>query len=144
MDVREAIAPCGLSCEKCLAMKGGSIQTAAAALLHGLRGFEKHAERFASMNPAFAHYEAFSEVAEFLASGSCTGCRTGTCLLGNCHVQRCVQEKGIGFCYECADFPCPDHGLPGRVGEVWKKANARMAEVGPEQFREETRDKPRY
>jgi hypothetical protein len=144
VDIREAIAPCGLSCEKCLARHGGNIQEAAIDLMHGLRGFEKHWKRFSGMNPAFAGYPAFSEIASFLAKGICGGCRSGQCLLGDCRVQRCVSGKGIGFCYECEDFPCPDHNLPERVEQIWRTANARMADVGPEQFREETLDTPRY
>jgi hypothetical protein len=43
---------------------------------------------------------------------SCRGCRDekGVIPFLNmnepCKVYRCTNEKGIGFCYECSDFPC--------------------------------------
>lgn len=39
----------------------------------------------------------------------CRGCRSeGGCKLfqGPCDTLRCVQEKGVSFCFECDDFPC--------------------------------------
>ncbi len=38
----------------------------------------------------------------------CKGCREqGGCTIhADCKTLACVQEKGIDFCHECADFPC--------------------------------------
>jgi len=52
-----------------------------------------------------------------LEMASCNGCRNaqGTIsFLGDskpCEVFRCTSNKGIRYCYECADFPC-DHLHP--------------------------------
>ncbi len=39
---------------------------------------------------------------------SCQGCRKDGCkmLMGSCSTLKCAKEKGVEFCYECADFPC--------------------------------------
>ncbi len=40
----------------------------------------------------------------------CTGCRAvdGNCkhLDGQCDQYLCAMDKGVTYCYECADFPC--------------------------------------
>jgi hypothetical protein len=40
----------------------------------------------------------------------CAGCRgiQGACpvIAGPCETYQCVQQKGVGFCSECAEFPC--------------------------------------
>jgi len=40
----------------------------------------------------------------------CPGCRSigGDCpvISGKCETFACVQQKGVDYCYECADFPC--------------------------------------
>lgn len=52
-----------------------------------------------------------------LEAARCEGCRNARgiiSLLGDdkpCDVFRCTNEKGIKYCYECADFPC-DHLHP--------------------------------
>lgn len=40
----------------------------------------------------------------------CEGCRTnkGVCAFheGECATYKCVQQKGVDFCFECDEFPC--------------------------------------
>jgi len=40
----------------------------------------------------------------------CAGCRDvkGTCpvINGTCETYECVMQRGVEFCYECAEFPC--------------------------------------
>ncbi len=38
----------------------------------------------------------------------CSGCRVdgAFCWSTNCHFKECTGKRGIGFCYECKDFPC--------------------------------------
>jgi hypothetical protein len=38
----------------------------------------------------------------------CKGCRNGGCTTigGKCDTLECANEKGVAFCYECAQFPC--------------------------------------
>jgi len=46
-----------------------------------------------------------------LEEAPCKGCRAenGKCkfaINGQCATYDCVQQKGVNYCYECADFPC--------------------------------------
>ncbi len=40
-------------------------------------------------------------------AGECPGCRLGH-REGDCFTNTCVQTRGLRFCGECPDFPCPD------------------------------------
>lgn len=148
MDLDEAsqdqLAPCGLSCARCLAYKGGTIRGHAAALLDALQGFEKHADRFSAFDPVFSRYPAFREMAEWFARGNCNGCRSGQCLHGGCRIGRCVEAKGVTYCFECDDFPCQESGLNEPLLSRWIAMNRRMAEIGPDAFLAESNAKPRY
>lgn len=48
----------------------------------------------------------------------CTGCRTPAafCFGGECEVKECAEAKGVAFCAECAEFPCP------RIERVMERA----------------------
>ncbi len=41
----------------------------------------------------------------------CAGCRPGggdcPVLTGECATYECVTGRGLDYCYECGDFPCP-------------------------------------
>jgi hypothetical protein len=91
MDYRQMTSPCGLDCFNCpmyLANEDMKLRT-------------KISEK---LNLP-------------LKAARCDGCRNarGTIsFLGDsepCDVFRCTREKGIAYCYECADFPC-DHLHP--------------------------------
>lgn len=139
------IAPCGLDCGKCLAFAGSEIQVHAQALRDGLGpNFGPYAERFTAMNPAFADYPAFAAILDFLARGSCQGCRGQGCLLQNCPVQACVKERGVEFCFECPDFPCQPAGFPERLTAIWKRNNELMRDKGLPAYAAVLKDKPRY
>ena len=89
MDVRHMTAPCGLDCFNCpvyLATENEKLRNAISQRMQ--------------LPPEKC---------------VCTGCRgeDGYCpveLLNGatkqCDVYRCIQEKGLSFCFECADFPC--------------------------------------
>lgn len=139
-----ALAPCGLDCSRCLNRVGGSVSAHAAALLQALDGFERHADRFAGFDPAFAAYDGFKQVASRLAQASCNGCRQGECLHQACRVGRCAAKHGVDFCFQCQDFPCRDSGLEGPLAERWKNNNQRMRELGVQGFHRESLGKPRY
>ena len=138
------LAPCGLSCARCLAFRGGPVQAHAAALLDALRGFEKHADRFTAFDPVFADYRAFQDMTSWFARGHCDGCRSGQCLHGGCRIGRCAADKGVAFCFQCGDFPCDGSGLEEPLRSRWIAMNRRMAEIGPDAFLAEGDLKPRY
>ncbi len=41
---------------------------------------------------------------------TCQGCKTDTVAAwcAECGIRACAGKKGIGYCIECADFPCAD------------------------------------
>lgn len=91
MDPQQMTSPCGLDCFNCpmyLATEDLSLMARISEALH---------------LP--------------IEAAKCEGCRNarGTISFlgdsGPCAVFRCTSEKGITYCYECADFPC-DHLHP--------------------------------
>jgi hypothetical protein len=139
------LAPCGLNCGACIAFSDGPVR-AHAQVLRGLLGpnFAAYAERFAGMNPVFEGYERFEALLDWLASGSCGGCRGEGCLFTACKVGLCVREQGVDFCFQCAEFPCGRHGMPELLAARWKANNERMKSVGVAAYHEAVKDKPRY
>lgn len=148
MDRREIarlLAPCGLSCAKCLAFEDSPIRRHAEVLARELGpNFAAYATRLAAMNPVLSNYESFRVLLDFLAQGSCRGCREGGCLFGDCPVRTCIMGKGHLFCADCPDFPCPIQGLPVELERVWRAANQKIRELGVEAYFERIKDKPRY
>ncbi|MDR0796352.1 MAG: DUF3795 domain-containing protein [Tannerella sp.] len=85
MNKKVLTAPCGLDCFNCPLYKGNITE------------------------------EYKKQVSEFLGipleETPCEGCRDekGHCKFAtgeHCITWDCVQEKGVTYCYECADFPC--------------------------------------
>jgi len=139
------VAPCGLYCGGCLAFAGGAIRNHARALVDMLGpNFAAYAERLSAMNPALGDYPQFARMLEFLAQGSCQGCREGGCLLGNCGLRACALERGVNFCGLCPDFPCAEPGLPEGLLASWRKNGERILRDGPAAFLELVRTRPRY
>jgi len=144
-EILRLVAPCGLYCGGCLAFSGGPIRSHARALSDRLGpNFATYAERLAAMNPALNNYPQFAQLLEFLASGSCKGCREGGCLLGNCGARECVLKRGVHFCGLCPDFPCATPGLPESLLPAWRKYGERLRQDGPASFLEFVRTRPRY
>jgi hypothetical protein len=143
-DVLLHLAPCGLSCRKCMANVDGPIRANSSALQQSLRGFERMAERFAGFMPVLANYPAFAEVLEFFAQADCRGCRSGNCKFFDCSVMSCHKEKGVDFCFQCDEFPCDKTNFHPDLRARWLKTQTRMKEIGVEAYYEETRDLPRY
>jgi hypothetical protein len=86
MDYRQMTAPCGIDCFNCL--------------MYAARENDKLRDIIAKkMNLAFE-------------DAVCNGCRnqSGKCsahsLEEPCSVYKCIQKKGLNFCFECDDFPC--------------------------------------
>lgn len=40
---------------------------------------------------------------------TCKGCRVSGCFLlpNGCEAKSCIERKGVEFCFECDEFPCP-------------------------------------
>ncbi len=138
------LAPCGLDCGRCLNNPQSPIATLAVRLREELGGFGARAAFFAALEPVFEKYQDFETVLDRLASGECSGCRTGKCLLGECRPQSCVKERGVNFCFECSSFPCQESGLEGGLKARWEKNNRMMREMGVEAYLVMTLEKPRY
>jgi len=91
MDYQQMTSPCGLDCFNCPAYLANEDMELRASISER-RNIPLHAAR-------------------------CEGCRSAggiISFLGDsmpCDVFQCTHGKGIGFCYECADFPC-DHLHP--------------------------------
>lgn len=143
--IRARLAPCGLSCGQCLAFAQGTVRESAERLNRGLGpNFGPYAERFAQMNPIFKEYEGFSGLLDFIATGSCMGCREQGCLFQTCKVPDCAEKHGVDYCFECAEFPCERHGMPAGLAERWRTNNEKMAEIGVEAWFQGCNGRPRY
>ena len=141
----EAVAPCGLRCDNCLASPGGEIHRHAKALSELLGfNFSAYAERLGRMNPVFENYPGFRDLVEFLAAGSCGGCRTGGCLFEGCRIPDCSKEHGVDYCFQCSEFPCDKSGFPLDLEVRWRRNNEKMRDMGVAAYFELIKDKPRY
>ncbi|NPV71887.1 MAG: DUF3795 domain-containing protein [Firmicutes bacterium] len=143
--VLKALAPCGLSCEKCFAYADGEIAGYARLLKERLGNFDTFASRFVKLGmPVFENYAAFKELLDYLTKGECLGCRKGTCKHPDCGVRECYRAKNVAFCYECAEFPCDRSRFDPNLKARWIAMNERMRQIGPDAYYEETKDDPRY
>jgi C_GCAxxG_C_C family probable redox protein len=143
--VRSRLAPCGLLCSTCLAFAHGPIRQSAADLKAALGdNFAVYAERFAAMNPVFGNYAAFAELLDYLASGSCSGCREAGCLFTACAVPACARRHGVDYCFQCGEFPCDSHNMPAPLAGRWQANNEAMRDLGPAPFFFTRHPKPRY
>ncbi|MBU4563864.1 MAG: DUF3795 domain-containing protein [Desulfarculus sp.] len=143
-EIIKRLAPCGLSCAKCFAFKDGELGHHAAELKKRLGNFGIYAERFSAFLPEMKDYPAFERLLDYMAGPSCAGCRQDQCLWPDCGVAKCWQAKGVDFCFQCDEFPCGKTNFDPHLEKRWIAMNRRMAEVGVEQFFEETKDKARY
>ena len=97
-QIKAAIAPCGLSCEKCFAHVDGGIRKCSLKLKEKLGNFDNYAKRFETLlgNPIFKKYPDFKEMLDYFASANCQGCRNEQCkLFTTCGVRSCHQKKGV-------------------------------------------------
>jgi len=143
-DLLRVIAPCGLLCYTCDAMKDGVINQAAKKLLYALTSYDSFLESSPGARPISEKYSDFKEVLDYLANVKCNGCREDRCLKTNCIVPECTHNRNILFCYECEDFPCDKTGFPDDLKEKWIRKNKRIKEVGIERFFEEEKEIPHY
>lgn len=144
--ILDVLAPCGLDCSKCFAFAEGEVGLHSARLQELLGNFDRYAQRFSILPglEVFRNYPSFKEVLAYLAQADCRGCRKGTCKYPGCGVVSCYKEKGVDFCFQCAEFPCAKTNFDPDLERRWIQMNSRMREVGAEAYLEETRGLPRY
>jgi Protein of unknown function (DUF3795) len=143
-DILRELAPCGLSCRKCMAYREGDIKKTSEELQQRLGSFDNYAERFASFLPVFEKYPAFKELLAHFTGADCAGCRSGQCKYPSCGVMACYKDKGIDFCFQCDEFPCEKTNFDPDLERRWLQMNSRMKEVGVEAYYKETKNTPRY
>ncbi|MBI5593180.1 MAG: DUF3795 domain-containing protein [Deltaproteobacteria bacterium] len=146
-QIKAALAPCGLSCEKCFAHVDGDIRRASLELKEKLGNFEAYARRFETMlgDSIFKNYPDFKEMLDYFASENCKGCRSEECkLFKDCGVRKCHQEKQLDFCYQCDEFPCSRTHFDESLYHVWVTLNEKIRKTGIEQYYEKTKIRPRY
>jgi len=146
-QIKAALAPCGLSCEKCFAHVDGDIRKYSVKLKEKLGNFDNYAKRFETLvgDPIFKKYPDFKEMLNYFASESCKGCRNEQCkLFTNCGVRACHQEKQIDFCHQCDEFPCKKTNFDEDLYKRWILINEKIKETGLEQFYEKAKIRPRY
>jgi hypothetical protein len=145
--ITSALAPCGLSCEKCFAHVDGEIRKYSLNLKEKLGNFEPYAKRYEALlgNPIFKKFPDFKEVLDYLASENCRGCRNEQCkLFKDCGVRRCHQEKQVDFCYQCGEFPCNRTNFDENLYKAWVRINEIIKSKGLEEYYEITLKRPRY
>lgn len=143
-EILRLIAPCGLLCYTCDAMKNGVINEAAKRLLSVLESYDAFLESTPGARPIAGKYNDFKEVLTYLANVQCNGCREDQCLNTNCKVAECTKNRKIDFCYECQEFPCAKTGFFGALKEKWIRKNNKIKAAGIEQFFEEEKNIPHY
>ena len=145
--IKKALAPCGLSCEKCFAYAGGEIQILSRRLQAALGNFDAYAKRFETLmnEPVFNKYPDFKVMLAHLASENCQGCRSEACkLFENCGVRRCHRENQVDFCFQCDQFPCDQTNFDRSLYQAWVIINRKIKKIGIESYYEKTCTRPRY
>lgn len=145
--IKQALAPCGLSCEKCFAHVDGDIRRHSRNLLEALGNFDAYAKRFETLldAPIFQKYPDFKMMLDYLAAENCRGCRSEQCrLFKGCGIRPCHQEKQVDFCYECAEFPCDRTGFDEQLQARWVLINEKIRRIGIEAYYAKTCSRPRY
>ena len=146
-QIKNALAPCGLNCEKCFAHIDGDIRKHSLKLKKALANFDVYAKRFETMldNPIFKHYPEFKKMLDYFASENCKGCRNEQCkLFKECGVRACHQEKQLEYCFLCDQFPCNKTNFDKHLYERWILLNQKIQKEGIDLFYERTKAKPRY
>ena len=146
-QIKGAIAPCGLNCEKCFAHVDGDIRKYSLKLKENLGNFDLYAKRFETLlgDPIFKKYPDFKVMLDYFASEHCTGCRNEQCrMFKDCGVRKCHQEKQIDFCYLCDEFPCKKTNFDEDLYKRWVMINEKIKETGIEELYEKSRSRQLY
>ena len=143
-ELLRLIAPCGLLCYTCDAMKNGVINELAKKLLYVLDSYASFLESSPSARPISGKYKDFQEVLKYFAGVKCNGCREDRCLNSNCIVPECTKKQDIYFCYECKEFPCNKTGFSDGLKEKWIRKNNKIKAIGIEKYFDEEKNLSHY
>lgn len=143
-EVISKLSVCGLDCSRCADYENGEIRSLSLKLSELLKGYERLAKMKAEDNPIFKGYPEFVNILSHFAKGTCNGCRSDNiqCPL-ECHAKTCCKERKVDFCFECEEFPCSEQ-FEGKFRERWIQRNAKMKEIGVENYYIEQGKLPRY
>lgn len=146
-DIVNQLTPCGLDCGRCADFKGGEISILSTRLLQLLGNYSRVAQMKAAGKPEFENYDQFLTILKSFAQASCCGCRfTETIKLVSCPIDcplKNCSDKGVDFCFQCADYPC-EKLYSSSFGQWVRKRNDRMKEIGVPAYCEERFKEPRY
>ena len=112
--ILEALAPCGLNCQKCFAHIDGDIRKYANNLKEKLGKFDIYAKRFETLigDPIFKKYPEFNTMLDYLAAEHCRGCRHEQCrLFTTCGVRACPRKKRSISATNATIFPATKRDL---------------------------------
>lgn len=146
-EIKEKLAPCGLSCEKCFAYSKGKIKFHSGELKKLLGNFGIFAQRFTELlkEPAFEQYPSFNNMLEYFNKVSCEGCRKEKCrLFADCKVRDCHRNKKVDFCFQCDEFPCEKTGFDENLYKRYVVISNKMKETGVIEFYNQTKENARY
>lgn len=146
-QIKAALAPCGLSCEKCFAYSSGDIRRLSLELKERLGNFQAYAKRYETLleKPILRKFPEFKEMLDYFASENCSGCRNEQCkMFKGCGVRPCHQEKIVDFCFQCEDFPCNNTNFDENLYKAWIRINEIIRDEGIEKYYERTLKRPRY
>lgn len=143
-DVLKHLSPCGLDCTRCVDYRIGRIRELSTMLRELLGNYDRVALLKSDNNPLFHGYPAFVGILEQFSEASCGGCRSDavTCPVP-CKVKSCHKGKGVDFCFQCEDYPCPEP-MDSRLEGRWKERNDRMSALGVMEFYDEQIKAARY
>lgn len=144
-EVLKHLAPCGLDCGRCADYQQGEIRDLSAKLLQALgNNYDRVAKMKSEHKPEFQNYTIFKEILVSFSQASCSGCRGENVLCPiKCAAKTCYKEKGIDYCYQCADYPCYKQ-FSGKLRDRWIAINNRMKEIGTVEYYLEQVKIPRY
>ena len=143
-EIIKHLAPCGLNCSRCADYENGQIRKLSTEIMHALgNNYSRVAKMKSGSQKSFDHYKEFEEILSSFSQASCSGCRgeNNLCPL-ECHAKNCYKEKGIDFCFQCADYPCDKQS--GVLRKRWLEINDRMKEIGVVEYYLEQAKLPRY
>lgn len=138
------LAPCGIDCSRCVSYKQGEIVRLSMELTERLVNFENLAAKMKGAVPAFANYQQFVDVLEYLTKGNCPGCRYGDALNCACAAKDCHKTEKVDFCFQCPHYPCTKNSYNEALQIKWKHNNDLMKDKGIEHFYVEQKQKTRY
>ena len=140
-NIKKALGPCGLNCEKCFANNDGGIKYHSKKLQELLGNFDIYAERFVTL----IDEPEFKTMLNYFTKVSCKGCREESCkLFKDCGVKECYKIKGVDFCFQCKEFPCNKTNFDEHLKKRWIRINRRIKETGIENYYKEISGYSRY